>query len=88
MSDNQLVVSIGKRGELVIPSSLRKSKGLTYGSDLIISLEGDSLVLTPKNYASFLNKWKTKRSTASKTQLKKDTSDREREEFLTKILTD
>lgn len=50
LSDNfnsTQTVSIGKRGEIVIPASFRKLIGLKYGSNLILSLQESNLVFTP-----------------------------------------
>jgi AbrB family looped-hinge helix DNA binding protein len=90
-------VSIGKRGEIVIPASVRKLIGLKYGSNLVISLKEGSLVFTPQTYSIFEQKWQNRNtenkaktnkkfSNKNKISFKNDVSEEKREKLLETIL--
>lgn len=77
-------IRIGKRGEIVIPNSFREILGLKYGSNLIISLEKETLQLVPKSFEGFASKWRGR--SKSKSSFQEDKSELKREKFLEKIL--
>ena len=48
MSDTSLV-SVGPKGRVVIPSSIRRQLGLAEGSQLVALVEGEAVVLVPRS---------------------------------------
>jgi len=95
LSMSSQTVSVGKRGEVVIPAGFRKLIGLKYGSNLIISLQENNLVFTPKSYSVFEQKWQNRKqkqikmvNSSNKTIDKNDITEKNRENFLENILKD
>ncbi|HJP72528.1 MAG TPA: AbrB/MazE/SpoVT family DNA-binding domain-containing protein [Candidatus Limnocylindria bacterium] len=48
MSDTA-VVSVGPKGRVVIPSSIRHELGIREGSQLVALIEGEAVVLVPRS---------------------------------------
>ena len=48
MGDTSLV-SVGPKGRVVIPSSIRRQLGLAEGSQLVALVEGEAVVLVPRS---------------------------------------
>jgi AbrB family looped-hinge helix DNA binding protein len=88
MSVKKQSIRVGKRGEIVIPNYFREILGLKYGSNLIVSLQKESLELVPKNFDNFASKWKGKSNLKNtlKNNKEEDKSELKRESFLEKIL--
>jgi AbrB family looped-hinge helix DNA binding protein len=88
MSVKKQSIRVGKRGEIVIPNYFREILGLQYGSNLIVSLEKESINLAPKSFDNFSSKWKAR--TKAKNNLKsskiEDESELKREKLLENIL--
>lgn len=47
MSDTN-IVSVGPKGRVVIPVEMRRQLGIEEGSELVVLLEGEGLVLVPR----------------------------------------
>jgi AbrB family looped-hinge helix DNA binding protein len=61
MSEKSYILTLGKRGEIVIPAEIRKLFNLKYGSNLVVQIQDKNISLTPQNYSSFKEKWLFKR---------------------------
>lgn len=48
MSDTA-VVSVGPKGRVVIPASIRRELGIEEGSELVALVEGEAVVLVPRS---------------------------------------
>jgi AbrB family looped-hinge helix DNA binding protein len=48
MSDTT-VVSVGPKGRVVIPASIRRELGIDEGSELVALVEGEAVVLVPRS---------------------------------------
>ncbi len=44
---NAKLVRLGKKGQIVIPKALRDNMGITTGDLLLITAEGDQILITP-----------------------------------------
>jgi AbrB family looped-hinge helix DNA binding protein len=61
MSDKSYTLTVGKRGEIVIPAEVRKLFNLKYGSNLVVQIRDKKITAIPQNYSSFKEKWLSKR---------------------------
>ena len=50
-------VRLGSRGRILIPAEVRRAMGLKEGSVLILRVEGESIILTPKKEVSPEDLW-------------------------------
>jgi AbrB family looped-hinge helix DNA binding protein len=48
MSDTS-VVAVGPKGRIVIPAGIRRELGIEEGSELVVLVEGEAVVLVPRS---------------------------------------
>ena len=48
------MVSLGRKGQMVLPKEIREALGLNEGDSMVITLqgEGQALIMTPERYAA------------------------------------
>jgi antitoxin PrlF len=68
------VTSVSSKGQIVIPSNIRETLGLSIGVKMIIFTDGDNLLLKPiqtPRFETFKKLIKESKKLATKTSLKK-----------------